>query len=123
VYSLFVRLWRFCGFTGSLSRVRSGLSPQRKMSCLFKVEMSAFMDGRGPHGNGANHFLEMRFVPEWELRFTVAPRKARNAHRQLGRAQHLEEILRVRVARRVAQDHTVSWDGNRWGVLREVKEE
>ena len=22
---------------------------------------------------GANHFLEMRFVPEWEQRFTVAP--------------------------------------------------
>jgi hypothetical protein len=68
---------------------------------------------------GANHFLEMRFLPEWEQRFTVAPRNARNAHRPLGREQHLEEILSVRVARRVAQDHTVSWDGNRWGVLRE----
>src|SRR5271156_4934834 len=68
---------------------------------------------------GANHFLEMRFLPEWEQRFTVAPRNARNAHRRLGREQHLEEILSVRVARRVAQDHTVSWDGNRWGVLRE----
>src|SRR5216684_4163756 len=68
---------------------------------------------------GANHFLETRFVPEWEQRFTVAPRNARNAHRRLGREQHLEEILSVRVARRVAQDHTVSWDGNRWGVLRE----
>src|SRR6201987_1060347 len=68
---------------------------------------------------GANHFLQMRFLPEWEQRFTVAPRNARNAHRRLGREQHLEEILSVRVARRVAQDHTVSWDGNRWGVLRE----
>src|SRR5271155_837586 len=68
---------------------------------------------------GANHFLEMRFLPEWEQRFTVAPRNARNAHRRLGREQRLEEILSVRVARRVAQDHTVSWDGNRWGVVRE----
>src|SRR5712664_1260517 len=68
---------------------------------------------------GANHFLEMRFLPEWEQRFTVVPRQSRNAHRRLGREQHLEEILSVRVARRVAQDHTVSWDGNRWGVLRE----
>ena len=67
----------------------------------------------------ANHFLEMHFLPEWEQRFTVAPRNARNAHRRLGREQRLEEILSVRVARRVAQDHTVSWDGNRWGVLRE----
>jgi hypothetical protein len=67
----------------------------------------------------ANHFLEMRFFPEWEQRFTVAPRNARNAHRRLGHDQRLEEILSVRVARRVAQDHTVSWDGNRWGVVRE----
>src|SRR6266403_1853526 len=27
-----------------------------RMSGLCKVEMSAFMDGRGAHGNGANHF-------------------------------------------------------------------
>jgi hypothetical protein len=68
---------------------------------------------------GANHFLETRFIPEWEQRFTVSPRNARNAHRPLGREQHLEEILSVRVARKVAEDHTVSWDRNRWGVLRE----
>src|SRR6202163_3046124 len=67
----------------------------------------------------ANHFLQTRFVPEWEQRFTVAPRNARNAHRRLGQEQRLEEILSVRVARTVAQDHTVSWDGNRWGVVRE----
>src|SRR5271155_531797 len=68
---------------------------------------------------GANHFLEMRFLPEWEQRFTVVPRGSRNAHRPLGREQRLEEILSVRVARRVAEDHTVSWDGNRWGIVRE----
>src|SRR6202795_4113327 len=67
----------------------------------------------------ANHFLEMRFIPDWEQRFTVAPRNARNAHRRLGPEQHLEEILSVRVARQVAQDHTVRWDGNRWGVVGE----
>lgn len=68
---------------------------------------------------GANHFLETRFIPEWEQRFTVSPRNARNAHRPLGREQHLEEILSVRVTRKVAEDHTVSWDRNRWGVRRE----
>jgi hypothetical protein len=67
----------------------------------------------------ANHFLQTRFVPEWERRFTVAPRNPRNAHRPLGRAQRLEEILSVRVVRTVAQDHTVSWEGNLWGVARE----
>lgn len=68
---------------------------------------------------GANHFLETHFLPEWEQRFTVLPRNPRNAHRRLGREHRLEEILSVRVARKVAQDHTVSWDGNRWGVPRE----
>ena len=67
----------------------------------------------------ANHFLEMHFLPVWEKRFTVAPRRRRNAHRRLDREQCLEEILSVRVARKVADDHTVSWDGNRWGVPRE----
>jgi len=67
----------------------------------------------------ANHFLEMRFLPEWEERFTVAPRHPRNAHRRLGREHPLEEILSVRVVRKMADDHTVTWDGNRWGVPRE----
>jgi len=67
----------------------------------------------------ANRFLELHFIPEWERRFTVAPRSSRNAHRPLGPDHHLEQILSVRVARQVAQDHTVSWEGNRWGVLRE----
>ena len=44
----------------------------------------------------ANHYLETRFVPQWEQRFTVAARNPRNVHRRLGREQHLEEILSVR---------------------------
>jgi hypothetical protein len=67
----------------------------------------------------ANRFLELHFIPEWEQRFTVVPRHPRNAHRRLGPDHRLEEILSVRVARQVAQDHTVSWEGNRWGVSRE----
>jgi hypothetical protein len=66
-----------------------------------------------------NHFLEMHFLPDWEQRFTVLPRNPRNAHRRLGREHRLEEILSVRVTRKVADDHTVSWDANRWGVSRE----
>src|ERR1700676_2308789 len=67
----------------------------------------------------ANHFLEMHFLPAWEQRFTVAPRKPRNAHRRLDPEQRLEEILSVRVGRQVTDDHSVSWDGTRWGVPRE----
>src|SRR5260370_1489027 len=61
----------------------------------------------------------MCFLPEWEQRFRVVPRQSRNAHRQLGSEHRLEEILSVRVGRKMADDHTVSWDGNRWGLLRE----
>jgi len=49
----------------------------------------------------------------------VAARNPRNAHRRLDGEQQLEEILSVRVARKVAEDYTVSWDGVRWGVPRE----
>jgi hypothetical protein len=66
----------------------------------------------------ANHFLETRFIPQWEQRFSVAPRTPRNAHRRLD-GLRLEEILSVRVGRQVADDHTVSWDGQRWGVPRQ----
>src|ERR1700674_5413426 len=34
-----------------------------RMSCLCKVEMSAFMDGRGPYGNGANRLEPTRTGP------------------------------------------------------------
>src|SRR5450631_4896773 len=67
----------------------------------------------------ANHFLETRFLPQWEQRFIVAPRNPRNAHRPLDSSPRLEEILSVRVGRTVADDHTVSWDGNHWGVPRQ----
>ena len=67
----------------------------------------------------ANDFLRLHFLPQWEERFTVLPRQSRNAHRRLGREHRLEEILSVRVGRKVTEDHTVSWDGNRWGVPRE----
>jgi hypothetical protein len=36
-----------------------------------------------------------------------------------GREHRLEEILSVRMAGKVADDHTVSSDGDRWGVARE----
>src|SRR6202521_1351172 len=59
--------------------------------------------------------LETRFLPEWEERFTVAPRNPRNAHRRLGRENRLEEILSVRVFRTGADPHEVSGEGNSWG--------
>jgi len=66
----------------------------------------------------ANRFWEITFLPQWQ-EFTVEPAQRRNAHRPLGREHRLEQILSVRVVRSVAPDHTVRWQGQRWGVPRE----
>jgi Helix-turn-helix domain len=65
----------------------------------------------------ANRFLEMSYWPAWP--FTQPPASPLDAHRPLERTQRLEEILSVREARTVADDHTVSWRGQRWGLHRE----
>lgn len=67
----------------------------------------------------ANRFLEITFWPAWSQRFAVQPAQRSDAHRSLQRTQRLEEILSVRVARTVAADHTVKWEGQRWGLKRE----
>jgi len=69
--------------------------------------------------DAANRFMEITFVPWWQQRFAVAPRSAQDAHRRLDRSHRLEQILSVRVERSVAQDATVVWHGQRWGVPRE----
>ena len=69
--------------------------------------------------DGANRFLEIHFIPEWEQRFAVSPRHSQDAHRPLDREQRLEQILSVRAVRMVTDDHTVSWEAQRWGVPRE----
>ena len=68
----------------------------------------------------ANRFLEITFWPWWEKRFGFQPVLWSDAHRRLERTHRLEEILSVRVARTVAGDHTVSWNGQRWGLRRET---
>jgi hypothetical protein len=67
----------------------------------------------------ANRFLEITFWPFYAGRFGVQPAGTGNAHRPLERTHRLAEILSVRAARTVAADHTVSWQGQRWGVPRQ----
>ena len=67
----------------------------------------------------ANRFLQMTFWPFWQQRFAVPAATAANAHRPLQRTQRLEEILSLRETRTVAADHTVSWQGQCWGLWRE----
>ena len=67
----------------------------------------------------ANRFLEINFWPFWAQRFSVRPAQSGDAHRPLYPNHRLEQILSVRVARTVASDHTVKWQGVRWGLRRE----
>lgn len=67
----------------------------------------------------ANRFLQITFWPFWNQRFAVPPARNSDAHRRLERGHRLEQILSVRVARTVGSDHTVVWNGQRWGVPRE----
>ena len=67
----------------------------------------------------ANRYWEEVFLPQWEQRFTVEPRRKEDAHRERGAEQRLEEILSVRVGRQVSNDYTVSWRATTWALGRE----
>jgi hypothetical protein len=67
----------------------------------------------------ANHYLESVFLPWWQQRFARRPRNSGGAHRRLEREHRLEQILSIRETRSVSPDHTVSWQGQRWGLQRE----
>jgi len=59
----------------------------------------------------ANEFLEQKFLPALNRRFTLAARSAVDAHRQ--GPWNLREVLSWEESRVVAKDWTVAWDG-RW---------
>ena len=75
--------------------------------------------GGNQYSGRSESILEIHFIPEWEQRFAVSPRHSQDAHRPLDREQRLEQILSVRAVRMVTDDHTVSWEAQRWGVPRE----
>jgi len=65
----------------------------------------------------ANQYLQQRFLPEWQTRFTVAAASSVDAHRPLG-ALPLASILSFAEPRRVANDFTIAWEGRRWQIPR-----
>jgi len=67
----------------------------------------------------ANRFLEISFWPWWTERFAKRPAHPIDAHRRLERAHRLDQILSVRMGRTMSSDHTVVWNGERWGLQRE----
>lgn len=65
----------------------------------------------------ANRFLEERFLPFWQERFTVGPRQPHDAHRPLGKLQ-LDSVLCLRESRLVTSDYTLSLHRQRWAISR-----
>jgi hypothetical protein len=66
----------------------------------------------------ANKFFQQSFLPFWDQRFTVEPRRARDAHRSVTRSYKLESILSFREKRTVGNDYTIRCDAKRWAVAR-----
>lgn len=66
----------------------------------------------------ANEFFQESFLPFWDERFTVEPRRRRDAHRSVTRSYKLESILSFREARTVDNDYTIQWRGKRWAIAR-----
>ena len=59
-----ISIWRKPGhFYFALTRRWPKCRCKMRMSALCKVEMSGFMDGRGPYGNGADRFEPTRTGP------------------------------------------------------------
>ena len=58
----------------------------------------------------ANRYLEEVFLPEWEERWTVRPKRKVDAHRRVDRREmDLDSIFSVREVRRVNNDYTIQW--------------
>lgn len=66
----------------------------------------------------ANRHLEEEFLPQWKERFTRKPLSAVDAHRPLEAGRDLASILSHVETRQVANDYTVSWQGERWQIPR-----
>lgn len=64
----------------------------------------------------ANEYLEAVFLPEWNRRFTKAPANPTDAHRPIGAQQDLASSLAVVEPRKVLNDYTVQWQGQKWQI-------
>lgn len=65
----------------------------------------------------ANEFLERRFLPDLNRRFTVPPAAAADLHRPIPKNVNLAEVLSLEEQRTVARDWTIRWQ-NRYFQIR-----
>jgi hypothetical protein len=64
--------------------------------------------------DSANRFLEEKFLPEMNERFTVTATRTANMHRRLPRTLKLDDALCLQESRVVHNDWTVQWRGRRF---------
>jgi len=64
----------------------------------------------------ANEFLEERFLPEWNQRFARRPAQVQDAHRPLAAEMELASALARVETRKVGNDYTVPWNGQKWQI-------
>jgi transposase len=92
-------------------------SPQAKgrVERLFGTLQDRLVKGMRQAGmrtvEEANQYLEEVFLPEWEERWTVRPKRKVNAHRRVSRREmDLDAIFSVREERTVNNDYTIRWN-------------
>ncbi len=66
----------------------------------------------------ANSYLEKEYLPWWNLKLTVAPAHASDAHRLVGKGQDLAAILSHVESRQVTNDYTVRYEGKLYRIDR-----
>ena len=64
--------------------------------------------------DSANRFLEEKFLPEMNERFTVTAKRTANVHRRMPRTLKLDDVLCLQESRVVQNDWTVQWRGRRF---------
>jgi len=65
----------------------------------------------------ANKFLEEKFLPDLNRRFTVAAAKSEDLHRPVGKETDLTEILSIEETRQVGRDWTITWHRRHFQLL------
>ncbi len=68
----------------------------------------------------ANAYLEAVFLPLWNSRFAQPPANPTDAHRPLGAQPDLASSLAVVEPRKVLNDYTVQWSGQKWQIPKAV---
>lgn len=66
----------------------------------------------------ANAYLEHKFLPEWNQRFTVTPTNATDAHRPLSTEHRLPAILSHVEQRTISNDYTLQFRGQRYQIAK-----